>query len=58
MDNIKHIHNDIHEYYRNIWYKELLRVGWDDLHASLWVYGWIRDKEELQKRIVNGEHLG
>lgn len=58
MDNIKHIHDDIHEYYRNIWYKELLRVGWDEFHAGLWVYGWIRDKEELQRRIIHGEHLG
>ena len=38
--DIEDIHLPLAEYYREIWYEELLRVGYNEYEAHHWVYGW------------------
>lgn len=52
----KDLHTSIHEYFREHWYEELVRQGYDEDEAYKWVYGWERywNKKNDKAIIIKG----
>ena len=35
---INGLHDTMHEYYRNLWLEEMIRLGWDKQQAAYWIW--------------------
>jgi hypothetical protein len=48
----KDIHLPMHEYYRKLWYEEMVKVGYTEFQAFCWVYKEILPTaEDMEKRL-------
>lgn len=45
--NLNDIHTGIHEMYRRYWFEELVKVGYTEQEAYVWVFKGMFDKEDI-----------